>query len=196
MTVGRHFDFDAANTLYYQCSDTLRKADGTMVAQPILDLVAVLDDGRVIVTRNGASSIDYVVLDTAGNELSRLSPSGTFAGTMKPAPEATTVAGNRGYVAYLRQYALRQTEVVVFRVDENSSWTRVRRVAVPQFGYAQLALSDGTVFIREHDPDNPGEATQRIVAFLPDGSSRVAWHEFDVGSVRTQIGDEMLIGPP
>lgn len=168
-----------------------------MVAQPVVDLAAVLDDGRIIATRPGAGdAVDYVVLDGAGNELSRLSPTATFAGTLTPVPGAATVVGNRGYVLYRREYAIRQTEIVVFRVDERSTWARVRRVSVPAFGDSQLALPDGTININERDPDNFEESTQRIMAFFPDGTSRPVWHEYDVGSIRSRFDDQMLVGPP
>lgn len=194
--VGEHFDFDAFNTLYYVCDDAVfRTPGGVMVAQPVSDLAAVLDDGRIIATRAGAgNAVDYVVLDGAGNELSRASTA-AFAGTLTPVPGAATVVGNVGYVLYRREYAIRQTELVVFRVDEHSTWTRVRRVSVPDFGNAQLAMPDGTVYVEEHDPDNFEESTQRIIAYHPDGTSAAVWHEYDVGSIRTS-GSLMAVGPP
>jgi hypothetical protein len=191
---GTYFDFDASSTLYYQCNGEVRKGDGTLVAQNA-SLVAVLDDGRVIATRRSVGRTDFVVLDGSGNELSRLSPGAELGGELTAAVEATTVVGNLGYVAYRRRYPIQQSEVVVYRVDESSTWSRVRRAAVPGFGFAQLVLSDGTVLIREQDPNNRNEVTQRIMAFLPDGTSRIAWSEVDPGNVRSFIGFGLLTGP-
>jgi len=192
--VGEHFDFDASGTLYYVCSGAVFRTGGTMVA-PVVDLAAVLDDGRIIATRAGAgNAVDYVVLDGGGHELSR-PPTATFAGTLTPVPGAATVVGNVGYVLYRREYAIRQTEFVVFRVDEHSAWTRVRRVSVPDFGNAQLAMPDGTVYIEQPDPDDFEETTQRILAYFPDGTSKPVWHEYDIGSIRTSFESLMAVGP-
>jgi hypothetical protein len=169
-----------------------------MVAQPVLDLVAVLDDGRIIATRTGVDGPEYVVLDAGGGELSRLSLHGVFTGSLRPVPDAATVAGNRAYVALLRTYAIRQTELVVFRVDETSAWTRVRRVPLTTRGgeLALLALPDGTVLLREQDPDNPLEVTQRVMALAPDGTISAVWHDYDLGAVRGSDTGQLLVGPP
>jgi hypothetical protein len=195
MDVGRQFDFDAGNTLYYQCANTVRRADGVVAAEPIAELVGVLDDGRVIATRSASDHLDYIALDRNGNELSRLSPAGQFAGTLRPVTGAATMAGNRAVVVYLREFAPRKKEIVVFGIDESSAWSRVRRVEVPAFGYAQLAIPDGTVFVREPDPDNHNSASERITAYRPDGTTAIAWREVDA-NIHAFSGDQMLVGPP
>jgi hypothetical protein len=195
MDVGQQFDFDASNTLYYQCADTVRRGDGLVAAESVAQLVGVLDDGRVIATRGASGHLDYVALDRNGNELSRLSPAGQLAGTFRPATCAATVAGNRAVVVYLRELAPRKNEIVVFAIDESSAWARIRRVEVPTFGFSQLAISDGTVFVREHDPDNHNSASVRITAYRPDGTTATAWREVDA-NIHAFIGDQMLVGPP
>jgi hypothetical protein len=192
------FDFDAAGTLYYQCGAAVMKTGGAVVAQPVADLVAVLDDGRVIATRPGAVTgvFDYVVLDAAGTELSRLSLATTFVGQRTEVPAAATIAGNRGYVAYLRTYDVDQHEIVVFRVDERSQWALVRRLPVAAFGTSQLVLSDGTVYIADQDPNNFEEVTQRITAYAPDGTHREVWHDYDLGAIHSVFKDEILVVGP
>jgi hypothetical protein len=191
--VGR-FDFDAAGTLHYQCGATVYRAGGTIAAQDIDQLVGVLDDGRMLVTRRGAVVEEYAVLDAAGAELSRPSLAG-FTGALVVLPDASTVAGDRAYVAYRRHLAFGRQEIVVFSVDEHSAWHRVRRVEIAALEAAQLVTSDGTVFLRGYDPDNPTDATERILAYLPDGTTRVAWREVD-SMVKAHIGNQLLIGPP
>ena len=88
--------------------------------------------------------------------------------------------------------------LVVFRVDETSAWTRVRRVPLTTRGgdIALLALPDGTVLLREQDPDNPLEVTQRVMAFTPDGTSSAVWHDYDLGAVHGDSTGQLLMGPP
>lgn len=194
--VERGFDFDAAGTLYYQCRDVVLKGNGTFLTDQVVTLAATLDDGRVIVTRYEPSGEEFVVLDASGEELSHLTPPPEFAGTMLPAPQATTVVGNHAYVAFQREYPVNQREIVVFHLDDRSQWSRVRRAVVPGFGNMQLALSDGTVLVREYDPTVSTEPSERIVAFQPDGTSRIAWREADQTIVRAHGAEELLIGPP
>jgi hypothetical protein len=189
------FDFDAAGTLYYRCRDIVLKARGTAVADRVASLAATLDDGRVLITRFGTDGEEFVVVDGSGNELSRLPPPREFAGDLFAVPRATTVAGNHAYVAFNRRYPVNRREIVVFHLDDRSQWSRVRRVAVPDFG-VELVLSDGTVLIRGHDPAVPPGLDEQIVAFLPDGTSRTAWREAEQTVVRSHGHQEMLIGPP
>ena len=196
--VAQRFDFDASGALYYRCGDAIWKSGGTMVARPVLDLIAVLDDGRIIATRSGTDGLAYVVIGAGGDELSRLSLHGAYTGTLEPVADAATVAGDRAYVAFLRTYAIRQTELVVFRVDESSAWARVRRVPLitRDPNIALLALPDGTVLMREHDPDNPQEVTQRVMALAPDGTRAGVWHDYDLGAVHGNATGQLLVGPP
>lgn len=58
---------------------------------------------------------------------------------------------------------------------------RRQPVVAEQLGAHILAISDGTIFMAQWDPDD--RDTLRILAYLPDGSERVAWHEADGGAV-------------
>jgi hypothetical protein len=194
--VGVYFDFDGAGALHYQCADTVRRGDGVLVASSVLALAATLDDGRLVVTRGSPQGTVFAVLGASGNEVSRLSPFAAFAGTMTAAPGLTTASGNRAYVAYQREYAGgTKKEIVVFRVDESSAWSKVRRAEVPAFGLTQLVLPDGTVFVRERDPAS-ANFEERIVAFPPSGGSQVVWREAEQTVVRAHIGSGMFAGPP
>jgi hypothetical protein len=194
--VGEDFDFDAAGTLYYQCGDVVLRGDGVVVAKQVSSFVATLDDGRVIATLGEVNRGEFVVFDRSGHELSRLSPPAEIADAVVPLPRATTVDGNRGYVAFRHRRWSDKHEIVVFVLDEGSRWSRVRRAEVPGFGGLVLALSDGTVFVREHDPTGPSNDDERIIAFLPDGTSQIMWREADHVQIRAFTGQEMLIGPP
>jgi hypothetical protein len=199
------FGFDQSDTLYYQCDDTLRRANGEFVAQSILRVVAVLADGRTIVMRQTPNSIvdtDYVVLGTDGQEIARLDPRPTMAGTLTAEPRAVTVSGNRAYVLFNRTYGFpgqEQSEIVAYRLNEQSTFQRMRRIPVSDrlfLGYIlwSLVISDGTVFIREQDPTTVSD--ERIRALLPTGEERVVWREADQTVVRAHGIGQMLVGPP
>jgi hypothetical protein len=191
------FGFDAAGTVYYQCSDTVRRGNGELVAQSIQRLVAVLGDGRTIVTRAslaaGYGLSDFVVLDANGAEIARLDPRATFAGELTP-QGATMVSGNRAYVSFNRTYGQQDREIVAYRLNEQSAWERMRRVPVTGFGSWSLVISDGTAFIREPDPTSLSE--ERIRALLPTGEDRIVWREADQKTVRAHGHDQLLVGPP
>lgn len=192
-----NFGFDSAGALYYQCSDTVRRDNGVLVAQSIKRLTAVLGDGRTVVTRASKTSAgqdDFVVLDAAGTELSRLNPRASFSGTLTVDLGATTVSGNRAYVAFQRSYGQSQLEIVAYRLTAASTWQRMRRVAVKSFGLWRLVISDGTIFIREYDPLTTFD--ERIRGLLPTGEDNIVWREADQTAVKAHIGDQLLVGPP
>lgn len=189
--LGDSFDFDAAGTLYYRCASAVRKGAGEVVTGPARS-VAVLDDGRLLITRFGEP--DTIILDGAGQELSRLDPRAELAGTLSPFPDATYVQGNRAYVLYRRSFPSRQKELVVYRVDESSRWALVRRVPTEGVDYDAQVLSDGTVLVFQQDPAPPGAS--RVVAYPPDGPAQVLFRErHEQGSIRVEIPDAFVVGP-
>lgn len=195
--VGKDFSFDGAGTLYYRCQDTLRRGNGELVAQLIQRLVTVLADGRSIVVRASslASGTTYAVLDTDGNEISRLEPHADYIGDLTTLPEAASRStdGQAAYVLFHREWGQDQEELVAFTLTPVNEWLPVRRVQVDAIGMNQLVLSDGTIFVRERDPlVTFGE---QIVAYKNDGQVENVWREADAGTVRAHIGDQMLVGP-
>jgi hypothetical protein len=156
-------------------------------------LAGVLEDGRAVVMRNyDASGSRFEVVDKTGQTVTMLDVS-TFAGTMTPQPDATTVRGNDAFVMFSRTLGQNPTEFVVFRLNASSQWLLVRRVSNVRGGFTQLALSDGTILVREQDP---GDASQeRIVAFSTAGSEIMVWREADATVVRTHGHYHLLVGP-
>ena len=69
----------------------------------------------------------------------------------------------------------------------------MRRVPTKRRGSWNLGISDGTIFLREHDPATTFD--DRIVAFPPGADERVVWREAEAPVVRAHIGDQMLVGP-
>lgn len=63
-------------------------------------------------------------------------------------------------------------------------------------GDHQIVTPDGTVFIDEPDPDSTPNSTQRITAYLPDGTARTVWRASDTGAINSSPGEPMLAGPP
>ena len=82
---------------------------------------------------------------------------------------------------------------MLYRVDESSSWRFIRRAKVDGPGLAQLALSDGTVFVREYDTTTTFD--EQIMAYAPGKPGKIVWREAEATDVRAHIGDEMLPGP-
>jgi hypothetical protein len=190
------FDFDGSGTLHYRCEDSIRRGNGELVALMVKELVVVLDDGRSVAIRSSSTAArrdDFVVLDGTGQELARLGPHAQYVGTLEPDPGAATVKGNNAYLTFRRTYGQEQKELVVYRIYPDSSWRRVRRLPVQTFGSAHLAISDGTVFVREQDPlSSPDD---RIVAYLPNGTMEVVWREADAATVRSHGDSQLLVGP-
>jgi hypothetical protein len=173
------FDVDATGTLYYECSDVLYRA-GTFSS-----IAGVLDDGRIVLSRNG-----YAVLDAEGRELSRFPPPNFFAGSVGLIPAATTIQDNRAYVALSRRYLPDEREIIVYRIDPDSTFRFVRRAPVFYSGLYALVLSDGTIF--ESKSSTVGDF---ITGYFPDNSSRVVWREEDATTVVSNIYYQLLVGP-
>lgn len=195
--VGRDFGFDGNGVLHYRCQDTLRRGNGELISQLVQRLATVMSDGRSVVVRasNAVSGNTYAVLDTDGDEISRLEPHADFVGELTPLPEATSrnTDGLEAYVLFHREWGQDQTELVAFNLTSANEWRLVRRVPVASIGMSQLVLSDGTVFVRERDP--LVVFGEQIVAHTNQGETEITWREVDAGTVRAHIGDQMLVGP-
>jgi hypothetical protein len=177
------FNLDATGTLYYACRQVLYRGDAEIVAGTFSAIAGVLDDGRIVVTRGG----QFAVLNAQGRELSRFPPPTLFAGSLSVIPSATTIQDNRAYIAFGRTYLPNEREVVVYRIDPDSTFRLVRRARNAGVG---LVLSDGTLFARVSGSDN-----ERIVGYFPDNTSRDVWREAEATTVRAHIGDQILVGP-
>lgn len=186
--------FDGAGTMLHVCSESLMR-NATEVAEYVDGLAAVLADGRSVITTTHPDGFktDFIVLDSKGQELSRLRADEQNSGSVTLAGDASTVADNRGYFAVLRTSFEGQREIVAYRLTETNAWQLMRRAPVDTFGDSQLVLSDGTVFVRDNDPRGNGEP--RIRAFLIDGTVHTVWREGQALGVREHIGDQLLIGP-
>lgn len=189
------FSFDSQGRLYYQCSDTLRRGNGTLIAYPIKRLVVTLDDGRSVVLKasNTANGDDYVVVDQQGQELARLNPRGQFVGTMTVNPEAASKLGDEAFVLFNRTWGQGSREFVAYRLTAQNQWQRMRRIPVTSFGYDVLVISDGTVFQNERDPNSTFD--NQIAAYPPGGLRQIVWREANASTVRQHIGKQMLVGP-
>jgi hypothetical protein len=183
------FGFDGRGALHYRCGTSLRRGSGELVADPIAAISGVFDDGRVLVLRSvGTNESVYVVLDANGVELVRFPATGFFTGSMVPRFDGTSVDGNVAYLLFNRRYDQETDEIVVYMVDEASRFRLVRRRAVPDLGVAELAVSDGTIFVQE---------AELIRAYLPDNSTRIVWREAEAIFVYTTVfSEQLLVGPP
>jgi hypothetical protein len=179
------FDLDATGTLYYDCLGILYRGDAEIVAGSLSSIAGVLDDGRIILTRGD----QFAVLNAQGRELSRFPPPKLFAGSVGVNPQATTIQDNRAYVALSRTYPPDEREVLVYRIDPDSTFRLVRRAPIAG---ASLVLSDGTILVRGYEGTSVDE---RIVAYPPDNSSRVVWREAESTTVRIHGGGQILAGP-
>jgi hypothetical protein len=195
--VGYAVGFDADDTLHYQCGDTIRRADGELVAESVERLVAVLPDGRILATRRSLTrqnAVAFVVLDVEGVEVSRLDPQEQYQNGVSAYPTATTVLGNRAYVALGRYFRQLEYEFVLYRLVEDNTWQRMRRLRLP-FDGIDLVLSDATVMVRQVDlTSNLSE--DLIRAFMPDGHDVVIWREKEQTIVRAHGTFVLLAGPP
>ncbi len=193
--VGADFGFDGQGRLYYRCSDTLRRENGELLAQPINQLVATLDDGRTVVTRasNQASGDAFVVLDEQGQAIARLDPRDRFVGTLEALPGSASTAGDKAYVLFERTWGQDNREYVAFRLTTDNDWQRMRRLEVDQFGRVPLVISDGTVFVNERDPNTTFD--NRIAAYHTDGQREVVWREANASEVKQHGGELLLVGP-
>lgn len=189
--------FDAVGTKHYVCNQTLYRAEAEAIRGSVADLVAVLADGRTIVTtsdQDGAKT-DYIAVARDGTELSRLRADEEMTGGVTLAVDAATVNGNRAYVAVLREFGVGEREIFAYRLDENSHWQFIRRIAIAgtRFGPWQLVLSDGTIIVHSYVTDV--FADDFFDAHLLDGTV----HRLTVRSATgTSIGDrasQILVGP-
>jgi hypothetical protein len=185
--------FDNAGTVYYQCGETIRRGNGVLVRKDAL-LFAVLDDGRVVLARKH-NETDHeealVVVSPSGEELSRLNPQKQLAGTLVPDWSSFSVSGNHAYVGFRREFGQGQRELVVYRLDENSMWQRVRRLTLPDFGRARLPVSDGTVFVQTFE--GPSSI---ITAYHPHEPPVVVWREADDKQIHSWSDYQLFVGPP
>ncbi|HVY31513.1 MAG TPA: hypothetical protein VHB79_33395 [Polyangiaceae bacterium] len=190
---GSRFGFDQEGVVYYVCGHDLLRGDGEILTGSIASAVAVLNDGRTIVTRRGpVATTQYVVLDRDGNELVRFPPYGMFSGSVGIAPLASSTAGDAAYVAINRTYVETVTqvsEVMVYEIDPDSVFRLVRRVVVPSLPIRQLVISDGTVFVL-----STGGATN-ITAYHPDNTNSVVWHSADSPFFNLPSFGELMAGP-
>lgn len=184
--------FDGDGTLYYWCKETIRRGNGLLVHKDV-SLFGVLGDGRAIVTDSSLApdQQDFVVLTRSGKEISRLNPRGELAGSLVPDWGSSSVSGNQGYVAFMRTFGQQQQELVIYRVDGNSDWQRVRRLALTDFGSARLPVSDGTVFVQTVE-----DTSSIITAHQPDGRQVVAWRETDQNQIHFFGSAQLFVGPP
>jgi hypothetical protein len=165
------------------------------VTQYVDQLVAVLADGRSVITTTHPDGFDtdYITLDVDGHEISRLRTNEELTGDLTLAVDAATVAGNRAYFAVLRTAPDGTREIVAYRLTDASEWQPVTRATVDTFGESQLVVSDGTIFVR--DKELGAIDQKRIRAFQLDGTVHTVWREKTAPVVRENIGGQMLAGP-
>jgi hypothetical protein len=186
------FGFDGRAMLHYRCGSSLRRGNGELVADSIVAISGVFDDGRVLALRSvgsvGNSASVYVVIDANGVELIRFPATGFFTGSMVPRFDGTSVDGNVAYLLLNRRYDQETDEIVVYMVDEASRFRLVRRRVVPDLGVAELAVSDGTIFVQDDE---------LIRAYLPDNTTRIVWRAAEAILVYpTVFTEQLLVGPP
>lgn len=194
--LGYAIGFDANDTLHYQCDDTIRRADGELVAESVERLVGVLQDGRILATRESLTvprASAFVVLNADGIEVSRLDPQAQYQNGVTAYPTATTISGNRAYVALFRYFRQLQFEFVLYRLMEDNSWQRMRRLRLPFYDIG-LVLPDATVMVRQVDPSS-NLSEQLVRAFWPDGSEAIVWREHEQTAVRSHANFLLLAGP-
>jgi hypothetical protein len=97
---------------------------------------------------------------------------------------------HRAYVALSRTYLPDEREIIVYRIDPDSTFRFVRRAPVFYSGLYALVLSDGTIF--ESKSSTVGDF---ITGYFPDNSSRVVWREEDATTVVSNIYYQLLVGP-
>ena len=191
---GTRFGFDDAKTLHYQCGDLLYRGDGELIAGSIdrNGIVGVLDDGRIVVLREGLSiNPYYIVLNPQGRELMRFPPAGLFTGTLVALPRATTLDGNTAYLALRRDYG-GVREYVAYALDESSNFRLVRRLVLADAVYATHIVPDGTFFFSRYDSSNGGYV---ISAYLANNTNQIVWRAADSPGIDTTNIFEFVVGP-
>lgn len=101
-------------------------------------------------------------------------------------------------VALGRRYAVdgevSRSEIVVYKLDQESIWRFVRRVETEIGGAtAPVVFADGTVVSLEEDLDAPG-VDHRVVVRLPDNTTKVVWRESET-SLELQFDPSLQVGP-
>jgi hypothetical protein len=190
---GTRFGFDETKTLHYQCDDVLYRGDGELIAGSIErnGIVGVLDDGRIVVLREGPTlDPHYVVLNPQGRELMRFPPSGLFTGTIIALPRATTLDGNTAYLALRRDYG-GVREYVAYALDEGSNLRLVRRLVLADAVYATHIVPDGTFFFSRYDSANG----YVISAHFADNTNQIVWRAADSPEIGTTNTFELVVGP-
>ncbi len=172
-----HYEFDASNTLHYQCGGTLYRGDGELVSDAGARLLGVTDDGRMAVHLSGGA---FGFFDVDGElYVSDLFVSGSLS------YESSRGVGDGVLAVYAR--SVPEPEQVVFEFDENSEWTVKRRIPTDLSPTSEVvALPDGTLFLVN---------AERIVGFMPDGTERVVWEETDDKVVRMHGERDLFVGP-
>ena len=168
--------------------------------------IGLLADGRIIAATDGEAIDDYrspsyaediIVLDSMGNELSRLSPHVAFGDEypMWDLINGASVRGNQATVAFLRVRPNLPEEVVVYNLGPNNDWLLVRRVALQVVNFQRhiIAISDGTVFTLGLEEGYDGMV---IHGYLPNGEVQVVWHSaLPNESIIGQLGMKLAVGP-
>lgn len=185
------FDFTADDLLYFQCQSALVRGDpAELVADGVDELAGVFDDGRSLITRKlGPDSYVYSVVAVDGTELNRFPPAGFYTGSLETRPLSTTVVDNIAYTLLLRTYDQVKREILLYAIDEQSIFRLVRRRIVPSFGFTELALSDGTIFVYD---------AKLIRAYLPNNEDVVAYRASEgifVAPDDSRFTATMLTGP-
>lgn len=198
MDLGSGFDFDEKGVIHYLCRNALVRGSGEVVAGAIGAIAGVLDDGRSIVTRSGELVNDqYAIISSNGEELSRFPPPGFYAGAAEPLPRATSIEGRQAYVALSRGHRAAdetmRSEIIVYRVDAESSWRFVRRTDVEPSSVSVTVFADGTILTLVRDFSTSALA-HKVVAYLPDNTTKLVWQE-DHASFKLKIGPSLYVGP-
>lgn len=184
------FDFSAENTLYYLCQSSLFRGNEQLVSDGIDLIAGVFDDGRSLVTRKlDNDTYVYSVIGSDGEELNRFPPPGFYTGRLQVAPYGTSLDGDLAYTLLVRTYDQVTTELLLYAIDEQSTFRLVRRRIVPSLGFTQLALSDGSIFVSD---------AAFVRAYLPDNTERVAYRATEGILVRaedTQFRAQLVPGP-
>ena len=112
---------------------------------------------------------------------------------MIPLFRATTVSNNDAFVALTRTNVPDPPELYVYRLDPQSRWGLVRRIAGADPGVWTLALSDGTVLVEDQAANDTSD--MHVVAYPPDSDiPREVWRESSAMAVHFGSG-QLLVGP-
>lgn len=163
------WDFDADGVISYSCGSGIFRAGQQLASSG--GIFGVTDDGRVV----GAGDLGWG--HWQGTEFT---PADLEFGSARIRGGTPTFYGNVAAFPLL----VNDSEIAVVKFDEQSRWTLMRRqpVVADELGSNFLAIPDGTIFMSQWDPND--REHQRIIAYLPDGSQAVAWHQADGGPIK------------